>query len=78
MNKVPTVTLFMAAFGHYLAADFISAAHGKTIPVNAPPKAALTVAGSSTSASIERFDAVLGRELRPTPPSYPQRFYGRG
>jgi hypothetical protein len=75
MKKLPTVTLFVAAFTHYLAADFIAASHGQATPVKAPPKAAISIAiSSSTSSSIDRFDAVLGRELRPMPPADPRRF----
>jgi hypothetical protein len=73
MNKLPTVSLFAAAFAHYLAADFIAASHGEASPVKAPPKAAISIVVSSSS-SIDRFDAVLGKELRPAPPADSRRF----
>ena len=69
--KLVVVGAGVFALGHSLVADFSVAVHGQTIPVKAPPKAAL-VGGSSTTAAI-RVDAVLGKEL-PVLPANPKRF----
>ena len=64
-----SVTLLIAggALAHYLAADFLAAAHANTGHVPVPPNAAIVVA-ASTTASVNfigaRYDTVSDTELR--------------
>lgn len=72
-----TVTLFAAAaFGHYAVAEFQNAAHGHANPIKTPPTASIVM--SSTTASIAKFDTVLGRQVQvASPADFERRFNQR-
>jgi hypothetical protein len=74
MDKFRLVVIGAGVFaiGHSILADFSASAHGQTIPVKAPPKAALCVGSASSTSSVDRFDTVTGKELQWVPVVLPQ------